>query len=103
MLLTNKSAVVYGAGGAVGGAVARAFAREGATVFLAGRNIASVKAVADDIARAGGAAEVAEVANGNLINFSLSTMSCVLGAQAYSTPLQLPGNEASATRIEEFK
>jgi NAD(P)-dependent dehydrogenase (short-subunit alcohol dehydrogenase family) len=61
MLLTNKNAVVYGAGGAVGGAVARAFAREGAKVFLTGRTMASVKAVADDIARAGGAAEVAEV------------------------------------------
>jgi NAD(P)-dependent dehydrogenase (short-subunit alcohol dehydrogenase family) len=35
MLLENKNAVIYGAGGAVGGAVARAFAREGAKVFLA--------------------------------------------------------------------
>jgi 3-oxoacyl-[acyl-carrier protein] reductase len=34
MLLENKNAVIYGAGGAIGGAVARAFAREGAKVFL---------------------------------------------------------------------
>jgi NAD(P)-dependent dehydrogenase (short-subunit alcohol dehydrogenase family) len=61
MLLTNKHAVVYGAGGAVGGAVARAFAREGAKVFLTGRTIASVKVVADDIARKGGTVEVAQV------------------------------------------
>ncbi len=30
MLLENKNAVIYGGGGAIGGAVARAFAREGA-------------------------------------------------------------------------
>jgi NAD(P)-dependent dehydrogenase (short-subunit alcohol dehydrogenase family) len=29
MLLENKNAVIYGGGGAIGGAVARAFAREG--------------------------------------------------------------------------
>jgi FlaA1/EpsC-like NDP-sugar epimerase len=32
MLLENKNAIVYGAGGAIGGAVARAFARDGARV-----------------------------------------------------------------------
>src|SRR5215471_2021525 len=36
MMLKDKVAVIYGAGGAIGGAVARAFAREGATVFLTG-------------------------------------------------------------------
>ena len=35
MLLENKVAVIYGAGGSIGGAVARAFTREGARVFLA--------------------------------------------------------------------
>jgi len=30
MRLKDKKAVIYGAGGAIGGAVARAFAREGA-------------------------------------------------------------------------
>jgi NAD(P)-dependent dehydrogenase (short-subunit alcohol dehydrogenase family) len=58
---TNKHAAAYGAGGAVGGAVARAFARNGAKAFLTGRTIASVKAVADDIARTGGTVEVAQV------------------------------------------
>ena len=61
MLLANKNAVVYGAGGSMGGAVARAFAREGAKVFLAGRTLAKLDAVADDISRAGGAAETAEI------------------------------------------
>src|SRR5919107_3760151 len=37
MLLKNKNAIIYGAGGSIGGAVAREFAREGARVFLAGR------------------------------------------------------------------
>ena len=39
MMLENKTAVIYGAGGAIGGAVARAFAREGATLFLPGREV----------------------------------------------------------------
>jgi len=54
MRLENKVAVIYGAGGSVGGAVARAFAREGATLFLTGRNRSSVEAVADEIVSEGG-------------------------------------------------
>ena len=61
MLLENKNAVVYGGGGRVGGAAARAFAREGAKVFLAGRTQAPLEAVAQEIAAAGGSAEVAQV------------------------------------------
>jgi NAD(P)-dependent dehydrogenase (short-subunit alcohol dehydrogenase family) len=61
MLLQNKVAVIYGAGGAIGGAVARAFAQEGAKLFLTGRGRASLEAVARDIQSAAGAAEVAEV------------------------------------------
>jgi len=60
-MLKNKVAVIYGAGGAIGGAVARAFAREGAKVFLTGRKRAPVEAVASDIVAAGGFAETAEV------------------------------------------
>ena len=37
MLLEDKNAVIYGAGGSIGGAVAKESAREGARVFLAGR------------------------------------------------------------------
>nr|WP_052762570.1 SDR family NAD(P)-dependent oxidoreductase [Jiangella alkaliphila] len=61
MLLENKNAVIYGAGGAIGGAVARAFAREGARVFLAGRTLASLEPVAEEIAAAGGTAETAQL------------------------------------------
>jgi 3-oxoacyl-[acyl-carrier protein] reductase len=61
VLLENKNAVIYGGGGAVGGAVARAFAREGAQVFLAGRTLETLDRVAEDIAAAGGVAETARV------------------------------------------
>jgi 3-oxoacyl-[acyl-carrier protein] reductase len=61
VLLENKNAVIYGGGGAIGGAVARNFAREGARVFLAGRTQPTLDAVAADIRAAGGAAETAQV------------------------------------------
>jgi 3-oxoacyl-[acyl-carrier protein] reductase len=61
MLLEDKRAVIYGGGGAVGGAVARAFAREGAHVFLAGRTFAPLEEVAEEIRSAGGVAETAQV------------------------------------------
>src|SRR5918996_22371 len=61
MLLQDKNAVIYGGGGAIGGAVARTFGREGARVFLAGRTLSKLEAVADDIRSAGGQADSAEV------------------------------------------
>ena len=61
MLLEGKSAVIYGGGGKVGGAVARAFAREGAVVFLAGRTLESLEEVAREVRSAGGVAETARV------------------------------------------
>jgi NAD(P)-dependent dehydrogenase (short-subunit alcohol dehydrogenase family) len=61
MLLDGKNAVIYGGGGAIGGAVARAFAREGARVHLAGRTLEKLERVAADIRGAGGAVEVAQV------------------------------------------
>jgi 3-oxoacyl-[acyl-carrier protein] reductase len=59
MLLEHKNAIIYGAGGAIGGAVARAFAREGATVHLAGRTPDRLEAVGEQIRAAGGTAETA--------------------------------------------
>jgi NAD(P)-dependent dehydrogenase (short-subunit alcohol dehydrogenase family) len=61
MLLENKNAIVYGAGGGIGGAVARTFAKEGARVFVAGRTRKTLEAVAADIKSEGGLAEVAVV------------------------------------------
>jgi 3-oxoacyl-[acyl-carrier protein] reductase len=59
MLLEGKNAVIYGAGGGIGGGVARTFAREGARVFLAGRSRENLDRVARDIRDEGGSAEVA--------------------------------------------
>jgi NAD(P)-dependent dehydrogenase (short-subunit alcohol dehydrogenase family) len=61
LLLQNRTAVIYGGGGAIGGAMARVFAREGARVFIAGRTQEKLDAVAADIAAAGGSAETAHV------------------------------------------
>jgi NAD(P)-dependent dehydrogenase (short-subunit alcohol dehydrogenase family) len=60
-MLTNKNAVIYGAGGAIGGAIARAFAQEGASVFLTGCNLSKVDAVGKEIMAAGGNADSAQV------------------------------------------
>src|ERR671933_204021 len=61
MLLENKNAIIHGAGGSVGGAVARAFAREGARVFLAGRNLASLDNLATELSAFGNQVETAQV------------------------------------------
>ncbi|GAC1456318.1 MAG: SDR family oxidoreductase [Steroidobacteraceae bacterium] len=61
MLLKDRVAVIYGAAGAIGGAVARAFAQQGARLFLGGRHLAGVDAVAREIVAAGGAAQAAQV------------------------------------------
>ncbi|MEV5706278.1 SDR family oxidoreductase [Actinoallomurus sp. NPDC052274] len=61
MLLENKNAIIYGAGGSIGSAVAHAFAAEGARVFLAGRTRATLEVVAEKIQAAGGVADVATV------------------------------------------
>jgi NAD(P)-dependent dehydrogenase (short-subunit alcohol dehydrogenase family) len=60
MLLDGKHAVIYG-GGVISGAVATAFAREGAVVHLAGRNRSKLERIADDVRSAGGTVTVAEV------------------------------------------
>jgi 3-oxoacyl-[acyl-carrier protein] reductase len=61
MLLERKNAVVYGGAGSVGRAVAGAFAREGARVFLAGRTLEALDEAAAEIGAAGGAVETAGV------------------------------------------
>lgn len=61
MILQNKNAVIYGAGGSLGGAVAKALAAAGARVFLTGPNHESIQKVADEITALGGLAETAIV------------------------------------------
>ncbi|WP_217211700.1 SDR family NAD(P)-dependent oxidoreductase [Streptomyces sp. AC550_RSS872] len=61
MLLTDRTAIVHGGSGAVGAAVARGFAREGAVVHLTGRTVPPLEEVARRIRDDGGAAHVAEL------------------------------------------
>lgn len=58
-LLDGRTAIIYGAGGSIGGAVARKFAAQGAHVFLVGRTRDSLDVVAKDITADGGSADVA--------------------------------------------
>src|SRR5215469_15169359 len=61
LILKGKNAVVFGAGGSIGAAVAKEFAAEGAEVFLAGRTRATVEAVAKEIAATGGRAHAVAI------------------------------------------
>jgi NAD(P)-dependent dehydrogenase (short-subunit alcohol dehydrogenase family) len=60
-LLDSKNIIIYGAGGGLGRGIARTFAQDGANLYLAGRTLAPLEAVAADVAAAGGHAEVAVV------------------------------------------
>ena len=60
-LLDGKVAVIYGAAEGVGTAVAKAFSREGAKVFLAGRTESSLNPIAREISNTGGVADVSRV------------------------------------------
>ena len=106
MLLEDKNAVIYGAGGSIGGAAARAFAREGAKVHLAGRTLESLEEVAQEIRSTGGVAETAQVdaidetavdqhadavaasAGGIDISFNLISVGDVQGTPLAEMPLQ---------------
>lgn len=114
MLLKDKNAIIYGASGAVGGEVARTFAREGARVFLAGRTKAKLDTVAESVTSGGGVARVSVVdaldeqaVEGNLaeivqsvgrIDISFNTVGidngeqgiplCELSADDYCRPIQ---------------
>jgi NAD(P)-dependent dehydrogenase (short-subunit alcohol dehydrogenase family) len=61
MLLKDKVAVIYGAGGAIGGAAARAMARDGAQVFLAGRTKSALDIQVKVIQAEGGWAQASVV------------------------------------------
>lgn len=58
VLLAGKTAIIHGGGGAIGGAAALAFAREGARVFLAGRSRVRLEEVAERVEAAGGEVEI---------------------------------------------
>jgi len=60
-LLLGKHAVVFGAGGSIGAAVAKEFEAEGAEVFLAGRTKSNVEEVTKQVTADGGRAHAAVV------------------------------------------
>lgn len=60
-MLGTKNAVIYGAGGSLGGAVAKALAASGAYLFLTGPHTDSLQKLADEILVSGGSAEIALV------------------------------------------
>lgn len=76
MILQNKNAVVYGAGGSLGSTVSKALADAGATVYLTGRNSNSLQKIADEILDSGGRVEVYEVdaLDENSVNDHLNTV-----------------------------
>jgi len=60
-ILKGKHAVVFGAGGSIGSAVAREFSAQGAEVFLSGHTKSSVEAVAKKITAEGGLVHAAAI------------------------------------------
>jgi NAD(P)-dependent dehydrogenase (short-subunit alcohol dehydrogenase family) len=59
--LSSKTAIVFGAGGSIGAAVAKEFAAEGAEVFLAGRSKSGLEELAQQITARGGTAQAAAI------------------------------------------
>lgn len=76
MLLKDKVAVIYGAGGAIGSAVAHTFAREGAKLFLTDRNAAPVEALVREISATEGPADAVtlDALDGEAIDKHLDTV-----------------------------
>lgn len=61
MLLENKNAIIYGGSGAIGSAIAGAFLREGARVYLTGLHLKKLEAVAAGLNAAKGKVNIAVV------------------------------------------
>jgi NAD(P)-dependent dehydrogenase (short-subunit alcohol dehydrogenase family) len=98
MLLERKNAVTYG-GGTIGGAVARAFAREGAAVHLTGRTLAKLEQVAGDIRQHGGTATVAQVEIEDLGDYPVAARSILPDDHQEAW---IPFHTPSGRRIERW-
>lgn len=61
MLLANKNAVIYGAGGSLGSSIAKTLAKAGATIYATGIHVDKVEKLAGQIRESGGKAYAAEV------------------------------------------
>lgn len=108
MLLNGRNAVVYGGGGSIGGAAARAFAREGARVFLAGRNPEPLEAVAEQIRDAGGLVETAvlDALNQHAVNEHADDVAASAGSVDISLNViqhgDVQGTPMSAMYLEDY-
>jgi 3-oxoacyl-[acyl-carrier protein] reductase len=90
-LLVGKTAVIYGAAGAIGSAVSRAFAREGARLFLAGRTLAKVEALASELSRSPGRATAGMVDAMDRVSVEKHLEEVVQGAGAIDISFNLIG------------
>jgi NAD(P)-dependent dehydrogenase (short-subunit alcohol dehydrogenase family) len=105
MLLENKNAIVYGASGAIGSAVAHAFAAEGARVFLAGRTSATLEVVAEKIRAAGGTADttVVDALDEAAVEAHIDTVVQTAGSVDISfNAISLPQTGIQGTRLVEL-
>ena len=104
MLLNEKNAVIYGGGGAIGGAVARAFAREGARVFLAGRHPDSLERVARDIRANGGLVETAllDATNGQAVDEHANHVASTAGSLDISMNVIQHGDVQGAPMVDMY-
>jgi NAD(P)-dependent dehydrogenase (short-subunit alcohol dehydrogenase family) len=105
VLLEKKNAVIYGAGGTIGGTIARAFAAEGARVFLTGRNTAGLETTAKEIRAAGGTADTARVdaLDKAAVDAHLDTVVRTAGSVDISfNAISLPQTGIQGTLLEEL-
>ena len=105
MLLEKKNAIIYGASGAIGSAVAYAFAAEGARVFLAGRTRPALEVVAEKIQASGGVADVAtvDVMNEDAIEMHADAAVRTAGSLDISfNAISLPQTGIQGTRIVDL-
>ncbi|HEY7295290.1 MAG TPA: SDR family oxidoreductase [Dehalococcoidia bacterium] len=102
MLLDGKNAIIYGAGGGIGGGVARTFAREGAHIFLVGRTREKLERLAAEIAADGGRAEVAvlDALNERAVEEHMSAVAASAGSVDVSFNLVSRG-DVQGTRLLE--
>ena len=96
ILLDNKTAILYGAGGHIGRAVAQVFAREGAKLFLTGRDSAPLEAFADELGSSGGKAEIAEV---DALDAGAVEAHLAAGQEGMDYGFAKPGRNTAATEL----
>lgn len=103
MVLEDKAAVVYGAGGSMGGAIARALADAGASIFLAGRNPQPLETLAEELRRAGGKAESAPPVDARRAADEAGHLGPIdQSLRARGGQGQHPGEQIDAKRFEEL-